>query len=192
MNEFAEKILSECDWSEVSSILSDITSETLPKIKCIIPKLLKHKSWVVRCDVLDIIGEFELAEYGQAVSRILNDNNEHEIVRSYAMNAYYDLHKERAVKVLKKFTESKSIRLRLSALTLIYIETLSQETLDNIRKIVTRKNCNYHHQFVAILTFKYYLDLESWPDVIDLLKQIKKVTISKGVKGTIDNLLKKR
>ena len=185
VNALAEKIINEKESGEVVCILEDITKDDVCKLLCIIPLLLNHKSWVVRAETLDIIGSFELLEYEKQVHKKMNDSNENITVRSYAMVAYYDLLQERALPVIKEIMKSPLIQLRIDALVLYYIETQSKESLNEIRRIVTRANCSRLHQHSVITLLDYYLDIKTYPEVIALLKEIKKTTKSLGVKGTI-------
>ena len=158
------------DELDILDILHDITKGNVSELEPFIPKLMKHKSWLIRTEILEIIGTFCLKDYTDLVKKSLEDNNFH--VRSYALTAYYDLLKSKAIPRIKKYCNEKNVSVRLTALIIIFIETENDEILERIDKIVTRKNCSYYHQYVVLNTFEDYLDVKTYPEIISLYRKM--------------------
>jgi len=184
-----EKLRSTKDWSDIIDILSEIDENDVTKIKSLIPGLLGHSSWVVRAECLDLIGDFRLVEFLPLVRKRLKDRNKY--VRAYALAASYDIKKEKSLPLLRRYVQNRDIDLRTMALSLLYVETESPDVLKKIEKIVTRKNCDYHHKFNVLNQFEHYLDIKQYPEINDLYRKILKTTSPKdGVAREIKDIIK--
>ena len=182
--------LNSMDWSDVLDILENIDEDNVHNIIPILPNLLQHKEWTVRAETVDIVGGCGLEKFLKTVKAMLYDKNRH--VRAYALAALYDLKKEKAIKYLETFAKDRNVTMKINALALLYIAKGSPETLNEIRKIVLRKNCNYFHQFNVISQFDYYLEIKKHPEIIELYKDILKIKApSSGVAKQLKGILRK-
>ena len=125
------------DWSEISGILDDAEEKDARYLRPLLPELLKHHSWVVRCSVLECIGGFNLKGFTKLVRKAISDRNR--IVRSYALGAYYDLLGGAALDEIRRASQDKDVRVRVKALSLLFVETTEDVALDQIARIVVRK-----------------------------------------------------
>ena len=140
---------------------------------------LQDRSWVNRCDVLDYIARNKLVEYTEITATILQrDSNIH--VRCYALQALYELSPEKAQSLIRHHLHDKNISLRLTALALNFLSTSELYNLLRIRKVVTRKNCDYHHQYLIFNIFRYYGNVENIRPILELLEDILSATDSKS------------
>lgn len=189
MKNIKKKISEAEDWSDLSDILSDVTESDIRELKPFIPELIENKGWVVRCDVLDIIGRYELSEFIGLVKKSLHDRILH--VRDYALMAYYDLLGKKALRTIRKLCKEKNVQLRITALALCYVETRNEDVLRQIRKIVTRKGCIYYHQSCVINCFEHYLNTGDYPEIIELYRDIlRSIPKSRGVAKQLRKRLK--
>jgi len=177
------------DWSDITGILADTTEEDIPGLRPVLPELLQHPTWVVRCDALDLIGEFRLDEFTHSVKKAIHDRNRG--VRSYALAAYYDLVGRAGLDEIRRASQDKDVHVRVHALSLLFVETTEGVTLDQIARIVVRKRCNYHHQYCVLHVFAYYLQIETYPQVIDLFRRMREKTPEwSGIRKDLDLILK--
>lgn len=185
-----EKKISEAeDWSDLIDILSDVTESDIRELKPLIPELIENKSWVVRCDVLDVIGRYELSEFIGLVKKSMRDRILY--VRNYALMTYYDLLGKKALMTIRKLCKEKNVQLKITALALCYVETRNEDVLRKIRKIVTRKGCIYHHQDWVINCFEHYLNTDDYPEIIELYRDIlRSIPKSRGVAKQLRKRLK--
>jgi len=180
------------DRLDISDIFDEINEWNYKELIPSIPELSRNSYWVIRCDVLDIIGCYKLTEFLNIVKKGLRDRII--IVRGYALSSYYDLLGKKALPMIRKFCKEKNMRLRLSGLTLYYIETEDEETLKKIRKIVMRKGSwNRYYIYNIFNEFESYMHTEKRPEIIqlyeDLLKHIpKSFGISKDIKKRLDEI----
>ena len=189
MSNVQKKISEAEDSLELCDLLSAVTESDIQKLKPLIPDLIENKYWIVRCDILEIIGSFELSEFLDLVQKRLRDRTI--LVRLYALTAYYDLLKGKALRVIRQFTQDKHVNLRLAALILCYVETRDEEVLRQIRRIVTRKDCDYHHQYVFLHSCEDYLDTSKCPEIIQIYRDIlRSIPKSRGVAKDIGKRLK--
>lgn len=191
MSNIVQKIENEKDIGEILVLLGKVTRKDVSSLKQIIPKLLKNKSWIVRAEILDIIGTYNISGFENEIFSFLDNESEIKDVRIYALFCYYDLnHKKTLNEILPKFLEHPNISLRIAAMCLYYIETEDDETLDKILKIVSRKNCNYLHQASVICVFDYYGDISKNTGIAKLFKRILINTRSEGIKETLKKMVR--
>ena len=105
---------------DISDILDEVRDWNYKELIPSIPSVLKNKNWVVRCDILDIIGHYKLSEFLDLVKKTLHDRII--VVRGYALQAYYEMQREKTLPMIRKFCKEKDIRLRLSGLTLLLLK----------------------------------------------------------------------
>ena len=150
---------------------------------------MRHRERVVRATAVELVGEFELSEYANQVRARLRDRNVH--VRSYALMAYYDLFGDEALPVIRKHCQDKSVHIRVTALTLCYIATEDKTVLESLKRIVLRRDCDYHHRCAVLNTLEHYLDISTYPELIDMYKAILRVAPkSQGVSKDIARKLR--
>jgi hypothetical protein len=189
MTNIKKKISEAEDWADLSDILLDITKSDIIELKPFIPELIENKTWLIRCDVLDVIGRYELSEFIGLVKKSLHDRILH--VRDYALMAYYDLLGKKALMTIRKLCKEKNVQLRITALALCYVETRNEDVLRKIRKIVTRKGCIHRHQGCVINCFEHYLNTDDYPEIIELYKDIlRSIPKSRGVAKDLRERLK--
>ncbi|MHC4741972.1 MAG: hypothetical protein ACYS8Z_08685 [Planctomycetota bacterium] len=191
MSGINEKISHAEDWAALSYCLESATESDIAELKPLIPELIRHTSWVVRCDLLEIIQDFSLSEYLDLVKEGLNDRVI--IVRGYALEAYYGLLGKKALGVIQEFCKGKNVRLRVTALALCYVETRDEEALGQIERILTRKGCSHYHQYVVYHCFEEHGKSKEWPEIIELYKKIlKSVPKSRGIAKDLRKRLKEK
>ena len=183
-------LLSEAeDWPDITDILTDATKEDIPCLRPLLPELLQHPKWVVRCDALNVIGDFQLGEFKHSVKKAIHDRNRG--VRSYALGAYYDLLGQAALDEIRKASQDKDVHVRVHALCLLFVETTEDDALDQIARIVVRKRCSYYHQYCVLHVLTYYLQVEAYPQVIDLFKRMRAKTPTwSGIRKDLNLTLK--
>jgi len=170
MKNICEKLAKTKEWADISEILDEAKNEDIRALAPILPRFLKHRSFVVRASALDVIGAFDLRRYIKKVEHMLDDKNP--TVQSYALSAYYDLRGKKALARIRKFCTHGTVCLRVSALALVYVATKDGESLEKLTKILMRRRGNGQNQFVAIHNFEYYLQVENHPEIIRLYKKI--------------------
>jgi hypothetical protein len=177
------------DWSGIMDLLAEVDMSNVRDLMPMLPCLLKHQAWPVRAEAIEIVGSCRIRKFLKFAKKMLQDKNNH--VKAYALVAIYDLERNNALKYIKHFIHDQNIRIRINALTLLYVEERTPETLSEIRKIVLRKNCDYHHQFNAINQFKHYLKIKNCPEIIKLYKDMLKNALpSSGVVKELKNILR--
>ena len=166
-----EKIKQTKDWSDIIDLLKKLYDGNTDIVRPIIPELIRHHSWLVRCEILNLIGYFEMKEYLPLVIDSLSDNNKGVIC--YAILTYHDLFQDKAISLVKKYVGSKTaVKVRVTALAVAYIITQKNDYLSALRKIVTRGNCNYHHQMATYCIFEANIKLIDHPQIVELYKEI--------------------
>ena len=162
------------DWSDITEILAKITKEDIPHLRPVLPELLQHPNWVVRCDALDLIGEYRLDDFKHLVKKAIHDRNR--VVRGYALSAHYDLERQAALDEIRRASQDKDVHVRVHALSLAFVETGDGVVLDQIARIVVRTLCDYRHQYSVLNVLTYYLQVETYPEVVDLFRRIREQT----------------
>ena len=158
------------DWADVSDILDNSTQKDIKALIPMIPKLINHKSYLVRASVLDIIGTFHMRNFLSLVKVCLNDKNA--IVRNYALMNYYDLLKEKALHVIGKFCNHKNVRNRVTALAIHYFEKNDDDSFLKLSKILKRKRCNPLNITGTINIFDYYYKSKPNSEIVQLYKSL--------------------
>lgn len=161
------------DWLEVSDILDEASSENIQVLKPELPRLMEHRDWVIRASAVERVGAFELIEFVRQVRARLKDRNVH--VRSYALMAYYDLLGEKALPVIREHCQDSSVHVRVTALALCYVASEDEAVLRSLERIVLRRNCHYRHRGAMLNILDHYLDIPTYPELIDLFKAILQV-----------------
>jgi HEAT repeat protein len=157
-------------WGEASAILDECTQEDIKEISPILVSLCKHSSWLLRADAVETIGVFGLQRHVKSVMALLDDRNV--TVRAYALMAYYDLLKEKALHKIKKYCKDSDVRVRVTALSLRCIEAWDIIDFTKLSKILLRSRCDYRHQYAALSIFDYYCTAGPRNEVVDLFQQI--------------------
>ena len=178
------KYIQENDDGELSDLLDDASRNDAKIISRSLPILLEHPSWVLRASALDYVGYCELVEFLPQVKKSLKDQIIN--VRMYALGAYYDLLKKKAMPVLKRESKSPVSKLKVNALSLLFIETQDMAVLGKISDIIKRKNCRQDNQFVVYNNFDYYLEIESFPEIIEIFRYIKESSPNIGMVRTLE------
>jgi hypothetical protein len=162
------------DWGEVASIVGEAIETDANAIKRIVPELITHHNWLVRASAVEVVGVFRQKKFINLVEARLKDTNK--IVRSYALQAYYDLLGVQSLPTLKNFCGDKNVGIRVTALTLCYAATRDKSSLRILERILLRKYCGYRDRYVALHILDYYLDISTDPGVMEIFKHILKVT----------------
>lgn len=170
---------------DIEDILDQVSTRDIGAIKSALPRLMQHKAWVIRASAVELVGNFKLTEFRSLVEAGLQDRNVH--VRCYALMAYYDLLGHRALPLIREYCREKSVHLRVTAVALCYVITEDETVLKTLKKIVLRRNCDYHHRCVVLSILEHYLDVASRPQLIDMFKAIlrispKRLGISKEIR----------
>ena len=158
------------DWGEVSDILDNSTEKDLNSLKSILPTLITHHQWIVRASTIEVIGDFRLLYFADIVKDRLQDKNS--VVKSYALMAYYDLKKSKALPFIKEFCEAKDVGIRVTALALFFIETGDKIAFKKLSRILIRKRCHPKHRCSAIHIFDFYLDIRHHSEIRALFENI--------------------
>jgi hypothetical protein len=167
----------EKDWAEVADIIDNATRQDVRDLEPLMEEFLIHRHWVVRASAVELIGIFRLHQFTKQVKLRLSDANQ--VVRTYALSAYYDLLGAKALPTIKRALRSKDTRLRVEALALLYIETKDRDAISQLTRLVTRKRGDFWNREVAFHEFEYYLDLKDHPtnlkghpEVLNLLESL--------------------
>jgi hypothetical protein len=162
------------DWGELASIVDETTERDMKAIQRTLPELIAHRNWLVRASAVETAGTFRQKKFVDLVEARLRDTNK--IVRSYALQAYYDLRGIRSLPTLKNFSGDKDVRLRVTALALCYVATRDESFLRTLERILLRQYCRYYDRYAALNVLDYYLDISTDPNVIEMFRSILKVT----------------
>jgi hypothetical protein len=162
------------DWGEIVSILDETTESDMKAIQRTLPELIAHHNWLIRASAVETVGTFRRKKFVDLVEARLRDTNK--IVRSYALQAYYDLRGIKSLPTLKNFSGDKDVHLRVTALALCYVATRDESFLRTLERILLRRYCRYHDRYAALNVLDYYLDISTDPDVIEMFRSILKVT----------------
>jgi hypothetical protein len=172
------KRLSEAEKSpcylDIEDILHQASARNIGALKSALPRLMQHKAWVIRTSAVELVGNFKLTEFRNLVEAGLQDRNVH--VRCYALMAYYDLLGHRALPLIREYCQDKKIQLRVTAVALCYVITEDETVLKTLKKIVLRRNCDYHHRCVVLSILEHYLEIASRPQLIDMFKAILRIS----------------
>jgi hypothetical protein len=178
---------SEEKWEEISYILDNIdtlTEEDIRALEPVMPRLIMHRDYLIRAGAVEVVGLFQLRQFIDLVKARLHDRNKD--VRSYALEAYYDLLGGESLPVLRKYCEDRSLRVRVTALSLCYAAIGDKTCLARLEKILLRRDCDYHLRFVALNTLDYYMDVSRDPCAIGLFRSIlERAGKSRGIAVTI-------
>jgi hypothetical protein len=68
------------------------------------------------------------------------------------------------------------VHLRVTAVALCYVITEDETVLEALKKIVLRRNCDYHHRFAALNILDHYLEIAKRPQLIDMFRAILQIT----------------
>ena len=161
------------DWGEISSILDDSTESDVGVLRNIIPRLAVHQQWIIRASVMEVIGDFGLRSFLHLVEDGLEDR--YPTVRSYALMAYYDLLKEKALPTIEQFLKKADVELRVTALALHYVELGDGQIFETLRRILSRRPCRSAHRYAAINIFDHYCEVKSHKEIIELFENILQV-----------------
>jgi hypothetical protein len=162
------------DWGEVVSILDESTEREANVLRSVMPDLITHHNWLVRASAVEAVGTFRQRRSITLVQARLKDRNE--VVRSYALVAYYDLLGAKSLSTLKAFCGDRNVRIRVAALALCYAATRDKPSLRTLERILLRKYCRYHNRYLALNVLDYYVDISADPNVTEMFRSILKVT----------------
>jgi hypothetical protein len=162
------------DWGEVSCILDEATGSDANAITPIMTELVTHHNWLVRASAVEVVGVFRQGQFVDLVQARLRDTNK--VVRSHALQAYYDLLGAQSLPTLKSFCGDKNVGIRVTALALCYAATKDDSLLRTLKGILLREYCRYNDRYAALHTLDYYLDISTDPDVMQMFRSILKVT----------------
>jgi hypothetical protein len=111
------------------------------------------------------------------------------IVRTDALDSYYLIEGEAAVETIRAMCVDRDVRMRVAALCLLYVECHEEGALRTLRRILARKRCLYHHQYVALHTFEDH-EMLGDPAVRELLTAVRaKVRPEMGIAKDLDRAL---
>jgi hypothetical protein len=159
---------------DIEDILDQASTRNIGALKSALPRLMQHHAYVIRASAVELVGNFKLTEFRSLVEARLQDRNVH--VRAYALMAYYDLLGNRALPLIREYCQEKSVHLRVTAVALCYVITEDETVLKTLKKIVLRRNCDYHHRFAALNILDRYLEIASRPQLIDMFKAMLRIT----------------
>ena len=183
--ELARKIWESKDWSQMRDLLNDVSAKEVEELVQVLPELANHHNWVVRADIVDLIGNLKLKKMIGLVRERLCDRNKY--VRSWALIAFYKLSGKSGISRIKDFLEDSQLYVRLTAMCLVYIENKDAGLLGEIEKIITRENCDYHLQYLVFHIFDEFIGLDKCPEIIEVFQKIvdvlpDSIEISKDLK----------
>lgn len=159
------------DVYRLSDILQEIRNEDLKAVLGYIPILLKHRSWIIRSDILDMIGRGKLTQFRKNVLHILQ-NEKNSVVKSYALMAYYDLEGKKAIPLLESFITGRNIEVNKTVYCLLYIATRRKCILKELEKIVKNWNTIPQRLYSCYVIFGHYMNLKKHPELLDLFEAI--------------------
>jgi hypothetical protein len=179
------------DVYELSEILTTISPDEIPLISGYIPGLLKHKSWLVKTDVLELIASGRLMQFEKPVLSILKREKFY-ITRKFALATYHELVGNRAIPILKKYTKDRYRIVRLCALCRLFLMSEKKNILDQIVEIVSKKDCGvWDHYYVYNFMIGNF-DVKRKPEILFLIKLILKQSApSTGLAREIKSYLRK-
>jgi hypothetical protein len=167
--------------------LDEATRSDAKVIKPIVAELLTHHNWLVRASAVELVGVFRQKQFVDSVHVRLNDTNK--VVRSCALQSYYDLLGAQSLPTLTSLCEDKNAGVRVTALALCYVALRDQSFLKTLERILLRKRCHYHNRYAALNVLDYYLDVSTDPDVMGMFRSILKM--APGSSGLAKDLRKK-
>ncbi len=178
------------DWGEMAEILDDATKGDLGALRGVIPRLAAHRKWLIRTSTMEVIGDFRLRSFLNLVEVGLEDK--HPAVKSYALMAYHDLVKKKALPTIERFENVADIGLRITALALHYVALGDEHTFKTLERILSRKRCSSTHRYVAINIFDHYCEVKSHEEIVRLFENIlQDVPASDGLASEIRKKLDK-
>jgi hypothetical protein len=178
------------DWGEMASILDDATEGDVGVLRSVIPRLAAHQNWLIRASAMELIGDFRLRSFMNLVEVGLEDK--HPSVKSYALMAYYDLLKKKALPTIERFERAADIGLRVTALALHYVERSDEHTFRTLEGILSRKRCSSTHRYAVINVFDHYSEVKSHKEMVELFESIlQDVPASDGLASEITKKLNK-
>lgn len=143
------------DWARMSDILDQASENDVDQLESIIPDLIEHHKWLIRASTVEMIGDLRLRRLVEPVKVRLNDN--HPVVRAFALMAYYDLLGTKALPMIKKVCDAENVGLRFTALALRYAETGDGETLEKFNRILkTKRHYPRNHHTTVNIFDRYY------------------------------------
>jgi len=155
-------------------ILEDAEEEDIPDLAPMLPKFLKHRSWLVRSSAVEIVGGYGLSQHIDIIETMFEDKNF--VVRTSALCTYFDLRGNRALPRILEYCTHKTSRMRLVALCLVYVITRDVKVLIRIKEIATRnQNGYFYNQGIMFGTFEEYLETENYPEIIELYKKVLEI-----------------
>jgi len=157
--------------NDLVSILRDAGENDVAVLRPFLSDLLVHHEWIVRAEALEFVGRFHLRRFLDAVKARLGDKNH--VVREYALCAYYDLLRKKALPVIEEACQDKDVSYRVTGLVLRYVESGNEALLDQLRRILTRKRCRRNHCYTAMNTFDAYVDAGLHPEIIELFEKVQ-------------------
>ena len=178
----------ERNYADLCELIDNITEKEIKEVRKILPELLEHSSWIVRVAALELVGYFRLREFLPYVNKSIDYRIV--AVRSFALFAYYLLERDKALSLLKSKSRSSNVKIKCKSLALLFVETRNNMYLDKIKKILKRKNCDPVNQYAVLSTFEYFLDIKTFPEVVELFKYVIKNSPNRAVVEDFRNGLK--
>lgn len=142
------------DWARMSEILEEANENDITSLESIIPNLAEHEKWLIRASTVERIGDLHLRRLVESVKDRLKDK--HPVVRAFALMAYHDLLGTKALPAIEEFCGAENIGLRFTALSLRYVETGDEETLDKLGRILMTKRRYPENHYTAVNIFDRY------------------------------------
>lgn len=178
------------DWGGMADILDDATKDDVGVLRGVIPRLAAHREWLIRACAMEVIGDFRLRSFLNLVKVGLEDK--HLAVKSYALMAYYDLLKKKALPTIERFEGVADVGLRVTALALHYVELGDEHTFKTLERILSRKRCSSMHRYALINIFDHYCEVKSHKEILELFENIlQDVPATDGLASEIRNKLDK-
>jgi len=187
MRKLGRLLLAREDTSRILDALEDIEEADLPAFIEAVPELVRHESALIRAETIEMIGVFGLRIFSDFVRGALADA--HADVKAYALTSWYELMGRKAMPEIQSLTQDADEQVRAVALAVTFVETEDMAVLEEIRRLVTAEGCDYHVQYAVLHTWEHYLDLNTYPEVLDCLTAMRtSVCEESGIAQDLDGL----
>lgn len=159
------------DAYELSEFLSTIRPGEIASILRYIPDLLKHRSWMVKTDTLDLIAKANLKQFEKSVLMLLK-KEKYYLTKKIALQAYFELAGKRAIPVLQKYTKDRYRIVRLVALCQLYLVLRKKNILNQIVEMTLEKGSGTLDHYFVCNFMLLNLNAKRYPEVNGIVKKI--------------------
>lgn len=177
MGKFAqkiEKLIADTEnWDDLADCLQGINQRQINQLIPYIPRLLKHKEMVIRCDCLNIIADYKLERFYDAIYAAFNDIDT--IVRVHAVSNLLVINSE-PVDILKKQLEKEDYcsdrRNYVNICAELYLLTKEKQYIRKIKKEI-KYEFNSDLYYIVLHSFEYEEGIANDSAITGVFKLIK-------------------